>query len=157
MSAILRRARGVIGTSLTWATVSLVVTWPFVLLQWQRGNVDVELPVWALGVMLFLTAAWGAACGALFALLVMLFERGRGWAGLRLARVAAWGATAGLAVPLSLGAAWWWLAFPVDLPSTLLGASVSATLGCALATSTVLVARRSEMTALPRGGGDRGA
>jgi nitrate/nitrite transporter NarK len=154
MSAILRRARGVIGTSLTWAMVWLVVTSPFVLLQWQRGNVDVELPIWALALMLFLMAAWGAACGALFALIVTLFERRRGWAGLRLARVAAWGATAGFAVPLSLGGAWWWLAFPVDLPSTLLGASVSATMGCALATSTVLVARRSEMSALPRGNED---
>jgi hypothetical protein len=87
-------------------------------------------------------------------LIVMLFERRRGWAGLQLARVAAWGTTAGLAVPLSLGGAWWWLALPVDLPSTLLGASVSATMGCALATSTVFVARRSEMSALPpRGGG----
>jgi len=154
MSAILRRARGVIGTSLIWATAWLVVTSPFVLLYWQRGNMDVELPTWALVVMLFLMAAWGAACGALFALIVTLFERRRGWAGLQLARVAAWGATAGLAVPLSLGGAWWWLAFPVDLPSTLLGASVSATMGCALATSTVFVARRSEMSALPpRGGG----
>ena len=154
MSAILRRARGVIGTSLTWMTVWLVVTSPFVVLQWQRGNMDVELPIWALVIMLFLMAAWGAACGALFALIVMLFERRRGWAGLSLARVAAWGATAGLAVPLSLGATWWSLRFPVDLPSTLLGASVSATMGCALATSTVLVARQSKMSALPRSGED---
>jgi len=154
MSAILRRARGVIGTSLTWATVWLVVTSPIVLLQWQRGNVDVELPIWALGMTFFLMAAWGAACGALFALIMMLLERRRGWAGLKLARVAAWGAAAGLAVPLSLGGAWWWLAFPVDLPSTLLGASVSATMGCALATSTVLVAKQSKVSALPRGNDD---
>src|SRR5437763_1875424 len=99
MSAILRRARGVIGTSLTWATVWLVVTSPIVLLQWQRANVDVELPIWALGMTFFLMAAWGAACGALFALIVTLLERRRGWAGLKLARVAAWGAAAGLAVP----------------------------------------------------------
>jgi nitrate/nitrite transporter NarK len=115
---------------------------------------EAELLIWALCVMLFLMAAWGAACGALFALIVMLFERRRGWAGLSLARVAAWGATAGLAVPLSLGAAWWSLAFPVDLPSTLLGASVSAMMGCGLATSTVLVAKRSEMNVLPRSGED---
>jgi nitrate/nitrite transporter NarK len=154
MSAILRRARGVIGTSLTWATVWLVVTSPFVLLQWQRGNMDIDLPIWALGVTLFLMAAWGAACGALFALIVMLSERRRGWAGLKLGRIAAWGAAAGLAVPLSLGGGWWWLAFPVDWPSTFLGASVSATMGCALATSTVLVARRSNVSALPRGNED---
>lgn len=141
MSAILRRARGVIGTALVWGTVWLVVTLPFVLGESELA--EYVPPAWAIGAMLFLMAAWGAACGVLFALLVMVFERGRTWTQLRVARVAAWGASAGLAIPLSLSTAWWWLMLPVALPDALLGASVSAVMGGALAASTVLVARHT--------------
>jgi hypothetical protein len=149
MTTMLRRARGVVGTSLLWAAAWLLVTLPWLLLHWNSAGEDVYVPpLWAFGVTLVLIVAWGAAHGILFALIVMTVERGRSWGALRLPRVIAAGVAAGLAVPVTLGASWWWLTLPVDLPNALLGATVSATMGGSLAASTLLIARRGAAAAL---------
>jgi hypothetical protein len=65
-------------------------------------------------------------------------SRRRTLAWLLVASVFVWGVAAGFAIPLSLGATWWWLMEQVDLPNTLLGATLSAAMGGSLAVVTAV-------------------
>ena len=147
MTTFLRRVRGVIGTALVWAGGWLLMMMPPLL--YLLRNLDTRYSGGlAIGGLLYLIAAWGAATGTIFALGLIVLGRRRRWGGLSLPRAIGLGVFAGAAVPLSLGF-WWWLMLSVDLPETLAGATLSAVMGGMLAATTLVVARLGEATAFP--------
>ncbi len=89
---ILRRARGVLGTSVLWATVWTAAAFPVFAILLR------DLPTAWLESAALVASRWGlagAGTGATFALLVLGFERRGAIARFPLGRAAIWGTLAG--------------------------------------------------------------
>jgi hypothetical protein len=152
MRTLLRRLRGVLGTSLLWA-----VTWSlgglalagFLLLRNPvlRGSEGISD---AFLIPVFLFGTWGALGGAIYAIALAMFERRRTLDQLVMARLAVWGALGGMALPLLvLGAALsaYGHAALGPVNSWVIPLALTGMLGAGCATGTLAIARRG--AALP--------
>lgn len=131
-----RRARGAIGLGLVWAAAWAIVATLAGLAIDPDGSMDEMWP--AIG------AYPGFLGGVLFSLLLSLAARRRTLEELRVGRVAAWGALAGLvvgAVPFVLGDPL--VAMPLWLLALVVIGSI-ATMGAASAAVSLVIARKAE-------------
>ena len=134
MGKWLRRARGVIGISVTWA-----VAWALVgsIPRWLFGfNTDAPFPL-IFGVL-------GFFAGVIFSGLLMLTEGRRGFGQLTLPRFAAWGAVGGV-----LLSAIFTRAASLGFGDVLAIVPTFAIAGAACASGSLALARRARMPELP--------
>jgi hypothetical protein len=139
MSPSLRRVRAALAMGLTWAVVWAPAAVLLGLIVDPDGSMDEMWP--AIG------AYPGFLGGVVFSAVLAVAARRRGFGALSLARVAGWGAAAGLvvgALPFAIGSS------TSQLPTWLLGGVVIATttvLSAASAAASLAIARRAERRA----------
>ena len=143
---IWRRVRGILGVSVTWGVVWGVLgsALSAALLWWtSRHDAALEMPgvVASLPTMFVFWSTLGAFSGAVFATLLLGFERRRSVDTLAGRRVAVWGALGGATLPLvviALGG------LDGRLSSDwLLAPLISGTLGAVCATASLRLARQT--------------
>ena len=147
-----RFLRGLLGAALTWGVVGAAVgaamffgryqPWTLPLESWGRG-------FRLLGMFMGTGAAWGAACGLAFGLVVRAAAKHARFEELSAWRFVAWGALAGAAFPGLLYGAFvlrTGLYGAIPLYSTLTG--ISALLGAGLGRVILAVARRAPQDAI---------
>src|SRR5689334_25365507 len=93
--AILRRLRGVLGTSIVWSAGWSVMLLPIVLWWWARLPCLEGCSAVVIFILLKSVAWWGATNGVLFALALSLTTRHRTVPALRVLHVIALGIAAG--------------------------------------------------------------
>lgn len=143
---LVKRVRGLAGTALTWAVGGAVAglvayfagvnPWPADLSYFSSGTS--QLAVWE--AIMFVGGGVG---GMVFSLLTLALERRRLLPELTLARVAAWGAMAGVSVPALLGIRTY-IHFGANTNGRTLFSLIaaSALLGAAWASAALAMARR---------------
>jgi len=141
MKRILRKIRGMIGTGLTWAAAWIGLG---AVLGALAG-----FPMGSLFRLALSNSVGGFIAGASFALILSVAERRRTLEDLSLRRVALWGAIGGLVVtsiPLAFGAPLAFLMGPLV---------INGGIGAALASGSVVMAKRADRRRLdpgPEGG-----
>jgi hypothetical protein len=138
MRTFFRRLRGTLGLASLWAAVWLPTGVLLSLVLGWTGH-SLRLPSWYLGAWTVL----GASSGAVFAMLLALFERRRSLQDLSVRRLSIWGAAAGAALPIAgsllLVAFVSGLSLSSDAPVVF---AVLALLGASSAWATLTIARR---------------
>jgi len=136
MRTLIRRLRAVVVIAGAWALIWLPAGIAVGLIMNAGPPTDVRGPPTTWFSIAF--AIWGAASGALFAVLLSLVEAGRTIANLSLGRVGLWGAVGSMALPIaitvfdiatgpwSLGSYDWWPVFLVLALSAVIGGACAA-------------------------------
>jgi hypothetical protein len=151
---IVRRLRGIAGAALAWAVVWGIAGVVFASLLALWSSLGHGGLVEGTGRMLLQRGMawgiWGALSGAVFATVLLWMERRRGIDDLSTARVAAWGALGGMALPtlMAVYLATGPLHRDLDgLPVVLL---LGALLGAGCAAGSLALARQPERVSVPR-------
>lgn len=151
-----RFARGVLGAALIWAAAGSLIGATIFLARyqpWQGGVSGWERGIQLLGRFLVGGAAWGAACGLAFAVVVGAASRRMRADQLSAGRFVLWGALAGAAFPLTLyGAFVLRTGFYDSIPLFATLTAISTLLGAGFGRVVHWAARRA-----PRESGDQAA
>lgn len=149
--SLARRLRGIAGLAAAWAvTWSALGILPSVAVQifWFARHQTEMLSAWRVAVMVAngipLWGIWGAISGTVFAVLMMLREREGSVGTLSARRIAAWGAFAGLPIPLLSTALMLTHARSLTVVPAVIGViGVGALLGMACGVGSLALARRA--------------
>ncbi|MCC6243426.1 MAG: hypothetical protein IT353_11330 [Gemmatimonadaceae bacterium] len=99
-----QRARGLLGSALTWGAVGAVVGTTVFVLRFQpwQSALSASRLLTRFAAFAGAGALWGAACGLAFGIVVVMMGRRRGMSSLSAATLTLWGAIGGAAFPLLL-------------------------------------------------------
>ena len=144
---ILSRARGILGTGLTWAVAWAPVGVAVGIYSWLRLPTDPGAsPLIFLPLPIAAFATFGAISGATFATVLAVAERRSSLDELSMRQTAAWGALGGLLFPAML-VAQTSTGSPVEAAVTIVG--LGAALGASSAAGTLCLARRRPASLAP--------
>jgi hypothetical protein len=140
--SLVRKVRGIVGTGLSWA------------FGWSIAGTALHAGLALFGLVSrpdllvepFMYGVWGLFGGSVFAGILAVAEHRRTLPELRPARMAVWGALAGVSVPvvyhlLGGGAGWAWFSGVATTPEVWASLAIIAPLGAASATAMTAIAR----------------
>lgn len=140
MNRLLKRVRGILGTAFTWA-----IAW----IGLGAGlGVLAGFPLRYLPQMALNSSVAGFMAGASFAVILSVAERNHSLEDLSLRRVALWGAVGGLILSVIP------MAFGVPVPYLLGPLVINSGIGAAMASGSVVLARRGGKRRFIPGGND---